>query len=97
MALSFGARWSAATLGLPEAHSKAYPPGRSIIWLGIHFDTVAGLIRIPDAKIEETITMVHSWINMRRTTLKKLQSLLGKLLHVAQCSSTECSPHSRAT
>lgn len=75
-----------ATLGLPEARAKAFPPDRSIIWLGIHFDTIKGIIRIPDDKLLEIQTLVRAWLDISHTTTKKLQSLLGKLLHVAQCS-----------
>jgi hypothetical protein len=79
-------RSTLATLGLPEAQAKACPPSRAIIWLGIQFDTVSGLMSIPHDKVEEIKALVRTWFTVRSTTLKKLQSLLGKLLHVAQCS-----------
>jgi hypothetical protein len=74
------------SLGLPEAEHKACPPAPSIVWLGIEFDTRSRTMRIPQDKIRETKTLVYSWLSRPTISLKNLRSLLGKLLHVAQCS-----------
>ena len=72
-------------LGLKEATHKRSPPARAVRWLGVEFDCVAGLLKIPQDKIEDTLALVKHWQGMRTVPLHKLRSLLGKLLHIAQC------------
>ncbi len=75
-----------ASLGLPEATSKACPPAPTIIWLGIEFDSVNRTMRIPQEKLSETIALVSHWLSRSEISIRQLRSLLGKLLHIAQCS-----------
>lgn len=75
-------------LGLREADEKATPPSTSMTWLGVHFDTVAMTMSIPDTKIEECLQITNSWINKTRCTTSQLRSILGKLFHISQCSHT---------
>ena len=75
-------------LGLQEAREKATAPSTSMTWLGIHFDTVAMTMSIPTVKIQECLTITHSWTSKTHVTHAQLKSLLGKLFHISQCSPT---------
>ncbi len=75
-----------ASLGLPEAEHKACPPAASIVWLGIQFDCTTRTMRIPQAKISDTTALVAGWLKRNVISIKQVRSLLGKLLHIAQCS-----------
>ena len=72
-------------LGLPEAKEKAQPPARLVTWLGIDINTKDMSIAVPPKKLRETLDQV-GWVVKRRSITKKtLQSMLGRLLHVAKC------------
>lgn len=75
-----------ATLGLQEAKHKACPPARSLIWLGIQFDIENMITKIPLQKLNDTLNIVHKWQTKTTASLTDLRSLLGKLLHISQCS-----------
>ncbi|MCP3887296.1 MAG: hypothetical protein GY702_00265, partial [Desulfobulbaceae bacterium] len=75
-------------LGLEESKEKRNTPNTNITWLGITFDSVSGIMSIPQAKIQEALLLAHEWLNKDTCSKRQLRSLLGKLLHVASCSST---------
>jgi hypothetical protein len=72
-------------LGLQEAKHKASAPTQRLQWLGLWYDTVAMTVSIPKDKLRDTMIMLNEWSNKRSATLGELRSLLGKLLHIAQC------------
>ena len=74
-----------AELGLPEALNKSQPPSSCIRWLGIDVDAAAGTLSVPRDKIEQALVLIDSHTKRRFITRRNLQSLLGKLLHVAKC------------
>ena len=74
-----------ARLGLPEAMDKSQPPATAIKWLGVNVDSIAGTLSIPHEKIEQLVTLSKCAIRRRSITRKQLQSILGKMLHVAKC------------
>ena len=41
--------------------------------------------RIPQGKIDDTINLLHNWQDKTLATRTELQTLLGKLFHIAQC------------
>ena len=74
-----------ADLGLRESKSKAHPPSTCMPYLGVEFDTVAMVMRVPPEKVAELQEIVHDWSRKTTTTKKNLQQLLGKLFWVARC------------
>ena len=75
----------AADLGLELADHKASPPAQRMIFLGIEFDTANMTMAIPPAKLHHIEQLISSWILKATCTTHELKSLLGKLLHVANC------------
>ena len=54
-------------------------------WLGFKFDTVQMTITLPPEKLIEIMELIHNWTHRVMATIQELWSLMGKLLHVAQC------------
>ena len=78
----------AQQLGLQLATNKSKPTATSLCFLGVQFDTQAMTMSIPPDKLQEITLLVDSWATKSSATLHQLRSLLGKLLHIANC----CSP-----
>jgi len=74
------------TAGLQEAKHKASPPTQVLVWLGIEFDTVEMTISIPHDKLTAIRDLVEDWKCRSHAHITQLRSLMGKLLHIAQCS-----------
>lgn len=72
-------------LGLELSADKCAPPSKQMDWLGFHFDTDQMTITIPQDKLHEILTECQQWMNSDRATKKQMQSLAGKLVHVAKC------------
>ena len=72
-------------LGLPEAHDKAQPPSHNVRWLGIDVDSQAMSLSIPQDKVREALTAVQRYIQASSINKRQLQSLIGRLVHVAKC------------
>ena len=72
-------------LGLRESKSKAHPPSTCMPYLGVEFDTVAMVMRVPPEKVAELQDEISRWSRKTTTTKKNLQQLLGKLFWVARC------------
>ncbi len=73
-------------LNFPEATEKATPPATQMIWCGLLYDSVKFTVSIPDYKLKEVSNLVDKWAGKFVATRNELQQLLGKLIHVAQCS-----------
>ena len=71
--------------GLEESTEKACFPAASMIFIGILFHTLTFTLEIPELKLKETVNLVQTWLNKEKATLTEIQSLLGKLHHVASC------------
>ena len=74
------------TLGMVEAQHKICPPSQQMVWLGIHYDTVAMRMTIPQAKMGEVMEVLETWRGRIRATKNQTQSLLGLLQFVASVS-----------
>ena len=72
-------------LGLPEAKDKAQPPAQLVRWLGIEVNTGDMTLSVPEDKLGQTLDQVDRVIKKRSITRKTLQSMLGRLLHIAKC------------
>lgn len=72
-------------LGLPVANDKLQPPSHSVEWLGININSSTMTLSIPEKKVSETIIAVNKCKNKDIISRKKLQSIVGRLIHVAKC------------
>ena len=72
-------------LGLPEAEDKSQPPAPAVRWLGIDIDTTAMTLSIPTDKVNDILTVVDRYRHCKSITRQQLQSLIGKLMHLAKC------------
>lgn len=72
-------------LGVKEATEKAQPPTTKMFWIGVEFDSMAMVMRVPYFRIEETLDLASTWINRKNATRRHLQQLLGKLFYISQC------------
>lgn len=73
------------TLGVQEATHKSVPPTTKIIWLGLEFDTVNLILKMPEHKINATLELLQdTWLHKSSATRKQIQQLLGKLLHISR-------------
>lgn len=77
-------------LGLKLAEDKCQPPATSIDWLGYHINTDRMTVTVPAKKLAEVLQECEKWTSRSRANKKSLQSLIGKLMHVAYCI-----PHAR--
>lgn len=76
---------TADSLGLKLAKDKCRSPTTSIEWLGYQINTDNMTLLIPPKKLEEVLLECNKWINRSRANKRSLQSLIGKLIHVANC------------
>ena len=74
-----------AELGLPEALDKAQPPDTQVRWLGIDIDAPSMSLSIPPDKVQDALHAVNTHANAKSINKRQLQSLIGKLMHVAKC------------
>lgn len=72
-------------LGLPEAKEKSQPPAKVIRWLGIDIDVHNMTLSLPQDKLAQVHTAVGKALRCRSMSKRHLQSILGKLMHVAKC------------
>ena len=68
-----------ASLGVPIKHSKTLLPSRVIEAHGLLVDSVQKQIRLPADKLQECKSLLRSFSQKTKCTLKELQSLIGTL------------------
>ncbi|KAI8503207.1 hypothetical protein Bbelb_190280 [Branchiostoma belcheri] len=73
------------SLGLEESVEKAVEPTTCMTFLGIEFDTVAMVKRVPQFRLEEVRLLLDAWIDKKKALKRELQSLIGKLVFVSAC------------
>lgn len=72
-------------LGVKEATEKATPPTTKMFWIGVEFDTIDMIVRVPQFRIHETLSLCDQWVNLVCANRRQLQQLLGKLFYISQC------------
>lgn len=78
-------------LGLEVSLDKCVPPARSLVWLGFLADAYCLEVTIPKDKLQEVINLCTLWLRKKLATRKQLQSVIGKLKHIARCiPAAEC-------
>ena len=66
-------------LGVPVAPDKVEGPATCLKFLGLVVDTVEMEVRIPEEKLKVMQSQVENLLNAKKTTLRELQVLLGRL------------------
>ena len=66
-------------LGVPLAEEKTEGPTNILTFLGLQLDTTRMQVRIPDNKVQEVVQKIDEVLSNKKTTLKKMQSLIGSL------------------
>ena len=70
--------------GVPLAEDKTVEPTEVLTFLGIEFDTQKMELRLPSEKLAEIKIRLESCINLKKITLRELQSLIGLLNFACQ-------------
>lgn len=70
--------------GVPLADEKTVEPTEILIFLGVEFDTINMIMRLPLEKITELREKILYCLGCSKITLKELQSLLGSLNFACQ-------------
>ncbi|KAK3106927.1 hypothetical protein FSP39_003200 [Pinctada imbricata] len=71
-------------LGIPLNDSKTEGPCTSLVFLGLEIDTIAQTIKVPQDKLNDLKDLLTKLSKLQKTTLKDLQSLVGKLNFVTK-------------
>ena len=71
-------------LGLPIAVSKTEGPATLLEILGIEFDSVSMVVRLPQRKLAKLRELVELWRKKKCCTKRDLQSLAGHLSHACK-------------
>ena len=72
-------------VGLSFAPEKFTFPTTCIEWLGFLVDTKTMEVRIPHDKMTEIIRLCDYWLVRDRAKKRRVQSLIGKVLHASKC------------
>lgn len=72
-------------LGLQLSVHKCFQPTTQVEWLGYFIDTEKMSISIPADKLNEVVQECGTWFDKKRVTRSMVQSLVGKLSHIANC------------
>ena len=70
--------------GVPLADNKTVEPTEVLIFLGIEFDTINMVMRLPDGKLIELRNKIESCLACTKISLRYLQSLIGSLNFACQ-------------
>ena len=70
-------------LGVPVARGKIGGPSTTLVFLGIELNTVAGVLRLPQEKLQRLRQEIRHWQARRAGTKRELLSLIGSLQHAA--------------
>lgn len=71
-------------MGVPLADDKTANPTEVLILLGIEFDTINMVMRLPRKKLAELKDRIEFCINRSTISLRELQSLIGVLNFACQ-------------
>ena len=66
-------------LGVPLAPDKTVGPTTALQFLGITLDTVSMEARLPEDKLAQCRSLILSFLNREKATLREIQSLVGVL------------------
>lgn len=72
-------------LGLSLALDKCEAPSQIIEWLGYEVDVNNMMVTIPPTKMDQVLDECERWRTRKIASKTMIQSLVGKLIHVANC------------
>lgn len=72
-------------LGLQLSDHKCFKPAQTVEWLGYLINTREMTVSIPEDKLKEVIAECALWFNRTRVNKTMVQSLVGRLAHIANC------------
>lgn len=72
-------------LGIQLSHHKCTEPATKVEWLGYFIDTEKMTVSIPAEKLKEVVEECGTWFHKKRATKTMVQSLVGRLSHIANC------------
>ena len=72
-------------IGLPINMKKVEQPSDQITCLGIQINAHTGILKIPDDKMQEVVTLCRKWAIQTHATKNQLQKFAGKLLYIHRC------------
>lgn len=75
----------AAQLGLQLAVDKCQAPSTKMQWLGFDVNTVDMTVAIPQDRLHQVLIECKKWMDRTRASRSSIQSLVGKLVHLANC------------
>ena len=75
------ARAACSALGVPV--HKLEPPSHSLSYCGVLFDTQSMTMSVPSPKRDALLQLLVSWLSRTKCTKHEMQSLVGKLNHIA--------------
>lgn len=67
------------SLGFSIAWNKVEGPSKSLVFLGVNIDTCRGYLELPPDKLLEFHHLIKDTLELRRLSLRQLQTLAGKL------------------
>ena len=71
--------------GFRLADRKCVAPTKCLTFLGKEFNTSSMTISIPEEKLRETDSILHQFSARKKCRQRELQSLVGKLVFIAEC------------
>lgn len=72
-------------LGLQTSPDKDCPPSTNMVCLGVEVDSDHFMLSVTETRVKDLLSELSSWSSHESSTLKQLQSLLGKLSFVTAC------------
>ena len=73
-----------AQLGVPLAPEKSVGPCTCIEFLGLTIDSVKGVVRVPEDKVEDALAKLNHILLSRKVTRGFLESIVGSLTFLAR-------------
>ena len=73
-----------ASAGLPIEPAKSVGPASCLTFLGIELDSVEGVLRLPQEKLQNIIEILQQWRGYKACKKRNLLSLIGVLSHAAK-------------
>jgi len=72
-------------LGVEESRKKACPPNTTMVFLGVQFDTINLTLEVPQSRLHDIRAELEVWLSKDTTSIKQVQSLIGKLVFISKC------------
>ena len=72
-------------LNIPTVPHKAQGTKQAVVWLGVLFDLSDFTISVPKEKLQKVIQNIEELYNRDTITVKEMQSIIGKIVHISKC------------